>query len=370
MTELEAVAGVGPAVAKKLRDAFVTTAELLAVQNPVELQTKTKIGEGTTLKVIKNARDLIGKFGFRSGLEIEEEMASKPRLKTGITKMDEALLGGIEVGSIVEIFGPARGGKTQWCTQFAVMVQLPKEKGGLEGRVLWLDTESSFKPWNIRANALRHGLDPDVALGNIGRAEIVFSGQINEIFESIPQLCAEQDYKLVVIDSFTGLFRAEYTGLENMRIRQQDMNALLNQMRRVATATDAIFVYSNQVMAKISSYGGNPNSPVGGHIISHASDYRFYTRRTKGDTRKIELQDNAGLPEFDVEVFVGWGGLFPDAKSKKDMEPDILEYFEKRGARINGDEVEPNTETESAEATEEEIVIEAETTAEGASTSE
>ena len=353
MTELEAVQGIGPAVAKKLREAYVTTAELLAVQNPVELMKKTKLGEGTTEKVIKNARLLVGKFGFRSGLEIEQEMATKPRLTTGIPKVDQALRGGIEVGSIVEFFGPARGGKTQWVSQLAVTTQLPLEKGGLEGRVLWLDTESSFKPWVIRANAIRHGLDPDVALGNIGRAEIVLSGQIAEIFETIPQLCAEQDYKLVVIDSFTGLFRAEYTGLENMRIRQQDMNHLLNQMRRTTTATDCIFVYSNQVMAKISTYGGNPNAPVGGHIISHASDYRFYTRRTKGDTRKIELQDNAGLPEFDAELIVGWGGMYPDSKTKKDTESDIMEYFEKRGEGLEIEE-------DSAEA-EEEIVVEAET---------
>ena len=36
MTELEQVPGCGPAKAKKLRDAFITTVELLAVQNPVE----------------------------------------------------------------------------------------------------------------------------------------------------------------------------------------------------------------------------------------------------------------------------------------------------------------------------------------------
>ena len=353
MTELEAVQGIGPAVAKKLREVYVTTAELLAVQNPVELLKKTKMGEGTCEKVIKNARLLVGKFGFRSGLEIEQEMATKPRLTTGIPKVDHALRGGIEVGSIVEFFGPARGGKTQWVSQLAVTAQLPLEKGGLEGRVLWLDTESSFKPRTIRANAIRHGLDPDVTLGNIGRAEVVLSGQITEIFETIPQMCAEQDYKLVVIDSFTGLFRAEYTGLENMRIRQQDMNNLLNQMRRTSTATDCIFAYSNQVMAKISTYGGNPNAPVGGHIISHASDYRFYTRRTKGDIRKIELQDNAGLPEFDAELIVGWGGMYPDAKTKKEIEPDIKEYFEKQGEGLEVKEDTPEVE--------EEIVVEAET---------
>ncbi|MFX1260645.1 MAG: DNA repair and recombination protein RadA [Promethearchaeota archaeon] len=346
MTELEGVTGVGPAAAKKLREAFVTTAELLAVQNPVELQKKTKLGEGTIEKIIRNARILLGMHGFKSGLEVEKEMESKSRLKTGIEKMDEALFGGIEVGSIVECYGPARGGKTQFSAHLAVRAQLPRDQGGLEGRVLWLDSESSFKPYTIRANAIRWALDPDITLGNIGRAEVFLSDQIQEIFESIPQLCSEQDYVLVVVDSFTGLFRAEYTGLESLRIRQQEMNALLNQMRRTAKATDAIFIYTNQVMSKISTYGGYDNAPIGGHILSHASDYRFYTRRTKDDKRKIQLIDNAGLPEFDVEMVVGWGGMYQDSKSKKEKEPGILDYFEKQGVT----EEETEIELEEAEA--------------------
>jgi DNA repair protein RadA len=340
MTELEGVSGVGPAAAKKLREVFVTTAELLAVQNPVELQRKTKLGEGTVEKIVRNARILLGMHGFKSGLEVEKEMESKSRLKTGIEKMDEALFGGIEVGSLVEIYGPARGGKTQVSAHLAVRAQLPRDQGGLEGRILWLDTESSFKPMTIRANALRWGLDPDIALGNVGRAEIFLSDQIQEIFESIPQLCSEQDYVLVVVDSFTGLFRAEYTGLESLRIRQQEMNALLNQMRRTAKATDAVFVYTNQVMSKISTYGGYDNAPIGGHILSHASDYRFYTRRTKEDKRKLQLIDNAGLPEFDVEMVVGWGGMYADSKSKKEKEPEILDYFEKQGVAEEDTEIE------------------------------
>ncbi len=331
MTELEAVSGVGPAAAKKLREAFVTTAELLAVQNPVELQKKLKLGEGTAGKLVRNARVLVGKFGFKSGLEVEQEMATKPRLKTGLTKLDEALLGGIEEGSIVEFYGPARGGKTQWCSFLAVRAQLPVEEGGLGGRVLWLDSESSFKPWVIRADAIRFGLDPDIALGNIGHAEIILSGQITEIFESIPQMCAEQNYKFVVLDSFTGLFRAEYVGLDQLKTRQQDMNNILNQMRRTSAATGAMFAYTNQVMASISNYGGNPNAPVGGHVLSHASDYRFYVRRSKADERKITLQDNAGVPEFEIVMKIGWGGMYEDPKEKKGMEEEILEKLKKSG---------------------------------------
>ncbi len=352
MTELEAVSGVGPAAAKKLREVFVTTAELLAVQNPIELQEKTKLGEGTVVKLVRNARILVGKFGFKSGLVVEKEMETKPRLKSGIAKLDEALLGGLEEGSILEFYGPARGGKTQWCSFFAVRSQLPIEEGGLGGRVLWLDSESSFKPWVIRANAIRWGMDPDVVLGNIGHAEVILSGQITEIFETIPQLCAEQNYKFVVLDSFTGLFRAEYTGLDQLKLRQQDMNNILNQMRRTAAATGAVFAYSNQVMANISSYGGNPNAPVGGHVLSHASDYRFYVRRIKDDERKITLQDNAGVPEFDVTLKIGWGGFYEDTKEKKDSEAIILDKlnktkdsgFDEAKAEIEEDPVEAEVE--------------------------
>ena len=362
MTELSGVAGIGPAIAKKLDDANITTAELLAVQTPEELQKRTKIAEGSALKIIKNARKLIGKYGFKSGLEIEQEMMTKHRLSTGIPRMDKAMFGGIEVGSLVEFYGPARGGKTQWVTQLAVMSQLPLEQGGLEGRVLWLDTEASFKPWNVRANAVRRGLDPDIALDNIGYSQIWASDQIIDLFEKIPKLCVEDNIKLVVIDSFTGLFRVEYQGLEKMRIRQQDMNSLLNQMRRIAMATETIFAYTNQAISKISGFGGNPNAPVGGHIVSHASDYRFYTRRTLGDIRKVELQDNAGLPEFNAELAVGWGGLWPDSKTKKAKEPDIQEHFEKRGILVPQEVIDGKDEEE----TEEESVIEAESVKEGA----
>ncbi|MDF1539676.1 MAG: AAA family ATPase, partial [Candidatus Thorarchaeota archaeon] len=331
MTDLESVAGVGPAAAKKLREVFVTTAELLAVQNPAELQDKTKLGEGTIAKIIRNARMQCGKFGFKSGLDVEHEMETMARLTSGLPSLDEALLGGIEAGSIIEFYGPARGGKTQWCALMAVRAQLPVEEGGLGGRVLWLDSESSFKPWVIRANALRFGMDPDITLGNIGRAEIFLSGQINEIFETIPQMCAEQNYKFVVLDSFTGLFRAEYTGLDKLKLRQQHMNSVLNQMRRTAAATEATFAYTNQAMANISLYGGNPNAPVGGHILSHASDYRFYVKRRMKDERMISLQDNAGVPEFEIKVNVGWGGFYENSKDKKDSESGILESLKKSG---------------------------------------
>lgn len=320
-------------MAKKLRDSFITTAELLAVQNPAELKEKTGLGEGICINIVRAARRQVGMFGFRSGLEVEQELASKPFLRTGVPTIDESLMGGIEPGSLVELYGPARGGKTQWCAQLAVRAQLPRSQGGLEGRVLWLDTEKSFSPRTIRAMAIRFGLDPDICLGNISRARVVVAGQIVEMFDTVPHMCAENNYRLVVVDSLTGLFRAEYVGLEALKARQQEMNTILNQMRRAAAGTDAIFVYTNQVLTGISAYMTVENMPVGGHITSHASDYRFYTRpgKKKDNIRTIQLQDNAGVPEFSAEVYLGWGGFYETKQERDGAEAKIMEVFRAKG---------------------------------------
>ncbi len=353
MTDVEAVPGVGPAAAKRLRDAFITTAEILSVQNPIDLQERTKLGEATVRKIIRAARDTTGKFGFRSGIELEKEQSQIPRLSFGISSIDEKLMGGLEAGSIIEFYGGFSSGKTQWCHHLAVRSQLPLEQGGLEGRVLWLDSEASFKTNIIRANAIRWGLDPDVVLGNINVAPMALSSQIEDTFEQIQLLLAEGEFKMLVIDSLTGLFRAEYRGIATLATRQQTINSLLNTMRRMGIATDAIFAYTNQVTTQISNYGGNAYAPAGGHVVSHASDYRFYAGKGTEGKRKLVLRDNAGVPEFSVEVHIGYGGFYKEKSEKTSMEKLIKE---KLGSQLGAleDEEEPSKKKKKAKGEEEE----------------
>ncbi|MBS3794756.1 MAG: hypothetical protein KGY80_07665 [Candidatus Thorarchaeota archaeon] len=337
MTELEEISGIGAATAKKLQKSFITTAELLAVQNPLELSAKSGIGEGTAQKIVSRARGLVGGYDFVSGLEFEEQMKKAHRLRTGLSELDRHLRGGLMEGSIVEIFGPARGGKTQWCGHLATRVQLPFEEGGLEGGVLWLDTESSFNPAVIRANASRWGLDPEMALGNIRRAEVVVTGQMESLFDTIPKLCAEQNNKLVVVDSLSGLYRVEFSGISTLATRQAKLNTLLNRMRRAGKATKTIFLYTNQATTGIFPHGGGYTKAVGGHILAHGSDYRFYAKAKSDGTRNLKLKDNASIPEFEVGLRLGWGGFYADASAKEDTEPEILDYMEKAGLNTDLD---------------------------------
>ncbi len=351
MTELTEVPGVGSVAAKQLKNAYITTAELLAVQNADELNNKVTLGEGTCTNIILAARELLGMFAFKSALEVEKENESKPRLKIGLENVDRQLLGGLEIGSLVEFYGKASGGKTQMCAHLAIRCQLPFDEGGIEGRVIWLDSESSFKTSILRANAKRWGLDPEVALGNIQTMPIVTSYHLEQLFARIPQMCIEQGIKMVVVDSLTGFFRAEHGGLGSLAVRQQRINRLLNLMRRVAMATDVMFVYSNQAISRIGPFPVL-NAPVGGHIVSHASDYRFMSTEGKSGKRKLYLKDHAGLANFNVEFSIGWGGFYNDENERKKIEPKIVEYLKSKDISAEIQEKDKKKETKKVKKAE------------------
>ena len=78
--------------------------------------------------------------------------------------------GGIETGSITEIYGEFRTGKSQICHQLAVTCQLPADMKGGEGKAMFIDTEGTFRPARILAVAERYGLNGEEVLDNIAYA--------------------------------------------------------------------------------------------------------------------------------------------------------------------------------------------------------
>ncbi|MCO5570997.1 hypothetical protein L7F22_024728 [Adiantum nelumboides] len=84
---------------------------------------------------------------YRSVLTVMKERESElgsGRLRTHLQDIDAALLGGIPFGALTEVVGPAGFGKTQLCLMLCVITALPKEPGGLDGNVMYFDTERKF----------------------------------------------------------------------------------------------------------------------------------------------------------------------------------------------------------------------------------
>ncbi|XP_064421088.1 DNA repair protein RAD51 homolog 2 isoform X3 [Latimeria chalumnae] len=82
-----------------------------------------------------------------TALEIIKQRSVDPSsafLRTTLAELDEVLHGGLACGSLTEVTGPSGCGKTQFCMMMSVLATLPTSMGGLDGAVIYIDTESAF----------------------------------------------------------------------------------------------------------------------------------------------------------------------------------------------------------------------------------
>lgn len=261
--------GIGPQAAEKLLKAGYKTLEAMAVASPMELVEVAGLGEGTAVKAIKAARDAL-EMGFESADVLAEKRKLVGRITTGSKELDTLIGGGIETQSITEVYGKMASGKTQWGFQTAVTVQLPLEKGGLEGNCLWIDSENSFRPERIISIAEHLGMDPDEVLKKIFVARAYNSDHQMLLAEKAEEIVKEKNIKLVVVDSLMAQFRAEFVGRGTLSERQQKINRHMHVLAKLAEMNNIAVLVTNQVMQRPDILFGDPTAPVGGEVVGHA----------------------------------------------------------------------------------------------------
>jgi len=297
--DLTDLPGVGPATAEKLMEAGYRTFESIAVASPQELSAVTGLSLTAAQKIIAAAREALD-IGFKTADEVYARRLKVAKLTTGSKNLDKLLGGGVETQTITEFYGEFGTGKTQICHQLCVNVQLPVSAGGLEGKALYIDSEGTFRPERIISMAKALGIDPQQALKNIIVARAYNTDHQMLLVEKAKELIPEQDIKLLVVDSVTGHFRAEFPGREALAARQQKLNRHLHELAKLADAFEMCVVVTNQVMARPDMFFGDPTAAVGGHILAHAPGARVYLRKSKGEKRIARLVDSPYLPEGEV----------------------------------------------------------------------
>lgn len=309
--------GVGPATANKLAEAGYTTLEAIAVATPQELSAAAGIPLTTAQRIIRAAREALD-IRFKTALEVKKERLTTKKITTGSRNLDDLLGGGIETRTITEFFGEFGTGKTQICHQLAVNVQLPVEKGGLSSgseavKAVYIDTEGTFRWERIESMAKRWGLDPDQAMENILYIRAINSDHQMAIVDELFELVPKEKIKLVIVDSVTSHFRAEYPGRENLATRQQKLNRHLHQLGRLAEIYNLAVVVTNQVMARPDVFYGDPTQAVGGHVLYHAPGVRVQLRKSRGNKRIARIVDAPHLPEGEaVFVITDYGIMDPE----------------------------------------------------------
>ncbi|MBU0894050.1 MAG: DNA repair and recombination protein RadA [Nanoarchaeota archaeon] len=312
--ELTDLPGIGPAVAAKLENAGVFDMMSLAVMSPASLSDAAGVSSAVARKAIQAARNML-KLGFTDGVEFAQRRVNISYITTGSKNIDELLGGkGIESRAITEAFGAYGSGKTQLGLTLAVNTQLPVEKGGANGKAVFIDTEGTFRPSRIKQIAEHIGANPEKILKNILVARAFNSDHQILLLEKITEMIRSgENIKLVIIDSLTAHFRAEFAGRGQLADRQQKLNRYMHDLMKLSETHNLAVYVTNQVMANPAQLFGDPTTAIGGNIVGHASTYRMYLRRGKQGSRVAKLIDSPNLPDNECMFFVTSDGVVDKA---------------------------------------------------------
>ena len=302
--------GIGPAVAAKLEGAGILDLMSLAVASPAVISDCSGISPAVARKAIQAAREMLD-LGFQDGVEYAQRRSNVSYITTGSKNFDELLGGrGVESRAITEAFGAYGSGKTQLGLTLAVRVQLPVEQGGANGKAVFIDTEGTFRPARIKQISDGLGANSEKVLKNIFVARAFNSDHQMLLLEKVNEMIkGGEPIKILIIDSLTAHFRAEFAGRGQLADRQQKLNRYMHDLMKLAETYNLAVYVTNQVMANPAQMFGDPTTPVGGHILGHASTYRLYLRRGKQGSRVAKLIDSPNLPENEIIYYVNAGGV-------------------------------------------------------------
>ena len=325
--DLSDLEGVGPITKKKLEDSGIHNLMDLIVRGPVELGEISSMTSETCEKIVTTARRQLAENGtitkdFTTAAEIYKRRQKIGKITTSTEALDKLLGGGIETQAITEIYGEFGSGKTQFCHTMCVTVQKSKEEGGLDGGVLYIDTEGTFRPERVVTIAKAHNMDPNKVLDKIIVARAYNSAHQVLILEEAGKTIQEENIKLIVSDSITGLFRAEYLGRGTLATRQQKLGRYIRLISRIAETYNCAVIATNQVSTSPDSFFGDPIRPIGGNVLGHASTYRIYFRKGGKNKRVAKIVDSPHHPLSEAVFELGEKGVQDTEDYLNQMEKD------------------------------------------------
>ncbi|NXB45697.1 RA51B protein, partial [Leucopsar rothschildi] len=196
-------------------------------------------------------------------------------LSTTLDSLDRVLHGGVPCGSLTEITSPPGCGKTQFCIMLSVLATLPVSMGGLDGAVIYIDTESAFSAERlieIAANSLPTYFDSDEKLLCMTRSihlyrELTCSSVLKRIM-SLEEEIILKKVKLIIIDSVASVVRKEFdTKLQgNLTERSNFLTRGASVLKYLAEEFSIPVILTNQITTSLSSPG------IQADLVSPADD--------------------------------------------------------------------------------------------------
>lgn len=308
--------GIPMIALKALKDFGVFDARVLSVLSEEEIHNIPNISQKTAQALKRSAQDVLQGPLFQKGLDYLETQVKKVRyLTTGSKTIDKFLRGGLRTGSLVEVAGEHRTGKTQFCLTCAVTAQLPQEKGGLGCPVIYIDTTNSFDVQHYLKIGERFGLEHEHLLENLF---IVKAGQLEQFkdaLDRLPGYLQAADAKLVIVDSFIAPYMQEHHVYADSPVAQKEFYGKLGLLKRLAAGFNCVMLITNHVIFNTGyNQQFNPILIAGGHAFAHTSDLRLYFKKLRENMRRVKIEHCSWLPNDYKEFYLTSRGVYDEAE--------------------------------------------------------
>uniref|UniRef100_A0A914UKS0 Meiotic recombination protein DMC1/LIM15 homolog n=1 Tax=Plectus sambesii TaxID=2011161 RepID=A0A914UKS0_9BILA len=304
--------GINVSDIKKLQGVGICTIKGIMMTTKRRLNDVKGLSEAKVDKIKEIAAKLTNP-GFITALEVSEKRKMCFKISTGSQELDKLLGGGIESMAITEVFGEFRTGKTQLSHTLCATCQMPNGtyRGG---KVIFIDTEHTFRPTRLRDLCDRFNMDHEAMLDNVLYARAYTSEHQMELLDFVAAKFHEElgVFKLLIVDSIMALFRVDYSGRGELAERQQKLAQLMSRLQKISEEYNVAIFITNQMTADpgaAMSFQADPKKPIGGHILAHASTTRVMLRKGRGETRIAKIYDSPDLPENEAMFAIAQGGV-------------------------------------------------------------
>jgi DNA repair protein RadB len=204
------------------------------------------------------------------------------KIPTGSRCLDELLGGGIETGTVTQIFGASGTGKTSICLMLSYNTVLSGFK------VAYIDTEG------ISAERVNQIFKDKEKLKDVYIYDVIDFKQQSSAIKELAKLCKEEEkLKVVIVDSFTFLYRSELEDVDRQVKAKRELIAQLTFLLGLARKFDLAVVITNQVFTDVKS---GEEKPLGGPSIDHISKVIIGLEKLN-DKRRAILLKHRSKPE-------------------------------------------------------------------------
>jgi DNA repair protein RadB len=212
---------------------------------------------------------------------------------TGCETLDTLLGGGLERGTVTQLYGPPGSGKTNVALSAAVEVAAGGESA------LYIDTEG------LSIDRFEQILSARVEDVESASSNIIVT-EAHDFAEQAEAVRDAEDFaeqvSLIVLDSATGFYRIKRTEDEEAGDALRQVANQVTHLLSLARKHDLAVVLTNQVYTDPETETERTR-PLGGHTLTHWTGTVVRLDRFKGGNRRATLEKHRARPEGETAQF-------------------------------------------------------------------